>query len=393
MKTKIISYLLIISMIMTGVAYAAEGLNLSNEDSTYGQGIQKISNVNANDENQSFPDIKNHWCQSVIEKFVAKGWVVGYDDGLFRPDIFVTRAEFTAMVVNIFKEEKKVEGSSFTDVNKSDWFYNAVSYAASEGLVAGYEDGTFKPMANMQRQDAAVLVSRLFEVDFFEGADEFKFKDEDTFPEYSYQSIKNLASHEIVRGYPDGTFKPYNLITRAEAVQMLNVVLKYIEVPEETPPLVPPETATPTKEPESTPEPTTTSTPKPSTPSTGGGSKPKPTPTGVSKIYRTYTTTKDFEEGIKINLSSQEIDCLKLDETTKTFNYMWVAVSSKGTVVKINTDTGEILGEYRTAPEGQPLNPSRTTVDHEGNVWVANRDGNSVVKQDMCLLMLTTMYG
>ena len=148
----------------------------------------------------------------------------------------------------------------------------------------------------------------------------------------------------------------------------------------ETPPLVPPETATPTKEPESTPEPTTTSTPKPSTPSTGGGSKPKPTPTGVSKIYRTYTTTKDFEEGIKINLSSQEIDCLKLDETTKTFNYMWGAVSSKGTVVKINTDTGEILGEYRTAPEGQPLNPSRTTVDHEGNVWVANRDGNSVVK-------------
>ncbi len=94
------------------------------------------------------------------------------------------------------------------------------SYAASEGLIAGYEDGTFRPMANMQRQDAAVLVSRLFEVDFFEGADEVKFEDEDTFPEYSYQSIKNLASHEIVRGYPDGTFKPFNLITRAEAVQM-----------------------------------------------------------------------------------------------------------------------------------------------------------------------------
>jgi hypothetical protein len=67
-------------------------------------------------------------------------------------------------------------------------------------------------MANMQRQDAAVLVSRLFEVNFFEGADEVKFADEDTFPEYSYQSIKNLASHEIVRGYPDGTFKPFNLI-------------------------------------------------------------------------------------------------------------------------------------------------------------------------------------
>ncbi|NLI57427.1 MAG: S-layer homology domain-containing protein [Clostridium sp.] len=128
MKTKIISYLLIISMIMTGVAYAAEGLNFSNEVSTYGQDIQKTSNVNANDEKQSFSDIENHWCQHVIEKFLDKGWVVGYDDGLFRPNRLVTRAEFTAMVVNIFKEEKQVEGNSFTDVNKNNWFYNAVSY-------------------------------------------------------------------------------------------------------------------------------------------------------------------------------------------------------------------------------------------------------------------------
>ncbi len=74
----------------------------------------------------SFPDIKGHWGSSVIEKFLAKGWIVGYDDGLFRPDKFVTRAEFTAMVVNIFKEKKQVEVNSFTDVNKSDWFYNAV---------------------------------------------------------------------------------------------------------------------------------------------------------------------------------------------------------------------------------------------------------------------------
>ena len=82
----------------------------------------------------------------LLKKFVENNWVVGYDDGLFRPDRLVTRAEFTAMVVNIFKEEKEVEGNNFKDVNKDDWFYNAVSYAASEGLIAGYEDGTFRPM-------------------------------------------------------------------------------------------------------------------------------------------------------------------------------------------------------------------------------------------------------
>ena len=93
-----------------------------------GRIFKRLQMLILNDEKQSFSDVENHWCQHVIEKFLAKGWVVGYDDGLFRPDRFVTRAEFTAMVVNIFKEEKKVEGNSFTDVNKNNWFYNAVSY-------------------------------------------------------------------------------------------------------------------------------------------------------------------------------------------------------------------------------------------------------------------------
>jgi hypothetical protein len=58
---------------------------------------------------------------------------------------------------------------------------------------------------------------------------------------------------------------------------------------------------------------------------------------------------------------------------------MWVAVSSKGTIVKIDTETGAVLGEYRTAPNGQPTDPSRTTVDKSGNVWATNRAGASVV--------------
>jgi len=143
----------------------------------------------------------------------------------------------------------------------------------------------------MQRQDAAVLVSRLFEVVFFEGAPEFTFKDEETFPKYLYQSIKNLASHEIVRGYPDGTFRPFNLITRAEAVQMLDVVLKYIEIPEKTPPLAPPETPRPTVTPKPTSTPISTPSPTPTTPKGGstGGTKstptPEPTPVNNAPIF------------------------------------------------------------------------------------------------------------
>jgi len=74
------------------------------EQNFYSSDVQKLSNVDTSNARQSFPDIKNHWCQDVYRKIVSKKWVAGYDDGLFRPDSLVTRAEFTTMVVNIFKK-------------------------------------------------------------------------------------------------------------------------------------------------------------------------------------------------------------------------------------------------------------------------------------------------
>jgi RHS repeat-associated protein/uncharacterized repeat protein (TIGR01451 family) len=70
---------------------------------------------------------------------------------------------------------------------------------------------------------------------------------------------------------------------------------------------------------------------------------------------------------------------LRLDDTTRPFNFIWVAVSTKGTVVKIDTNTGAVLGEYWTAPNNEAKDPSRTTVDKNGSVWATNRANNSVV--------------
>jgi RHS repeat-associated protein len=94
---------------------------------------------------------------------------------------------------------------------------------------------------------------------------------------------------------------------------------------------------------------------------------------------RTYTLDSDFDEGALLNLTHSTPNQLQLDSTTRTLSFIWVAVSTKGTVVKINTETGAIIGEYFTSPAGQPKDPSRTTVDQNGNVWATNREGNSVV--------------
>jgi DNA-binding beta-propeller fold protein YncE len=94
----------------------------------------------------------------------------------------------------------------------------------------------------------------------------------------------------------------------------------------------------------------------------------------------TYTKDRDFDLGSSISVVHEPSDQLQLDGRTEAFNFIWVAVSTKGTVVKIDTLTGQVLGEYRTAPQGRGLNPSRTTVDQNGNVWVANRNESGHVK-------------
>jgi phosphate/phosphite/phosphonate ABC transporter binding protein len=88
-----------------------------------------------------------------------------------------------------------------------------------------------------------------------------------------------------------------------------------------------------------------------------------------------YTLDEDFDLGtlVGVNHDSPNNDQLQLDPIISSFPFINVAASGRGTVVRANTLTGEIVGEYRTAPEGRGLNPSRTTVDLFGNVWTANR--------------------
>ncbi len=91
---------------------------------------------------------------------------------------------------------------------------------------------------------------------------------------------------------------------------------------------------------------------------------------------RSYTSDADFDEGLLVNVNHDAPynNQLQLSRTTEPFPFINVAASKRGTVVRIDTNTGEIVGEYISAPEGRGLNPSRTTVDLAGNVWTGNRD-------------------
>lgn len=89
---------------------------------------------------------------------------------------------------------------------------------------------------------------------------------------------------------------------------------------------------------------------------------------------KTYTLDKDFDLGTLVNLNHNPSDQLQLNAVAKPFPYVNIACSGRGTAVRIEVVTGAVLGEYFTSPDGMGRNPSRTTVDKFGNVWVANRN-------------------
>ncbi|MDQ3177296.1 MAG: PKD domain-containing protein, partial [Actinomycetota bacterium] len=110
----------------------------------------------------------------------------------------------------------------------------------------------------------------------------------------------------------------------------------------------------------------------------GGGGSGSAGGTGAGKSSKdyVYTADGDFELGtlLNVNHDAPGSDQLQLNKQAKPFPFVYIANSGRGTAVRIDVDTGVILGEYMTAPVNRSRNPSRTTVDKLGNVWVTNRD-------------------
>ena len=104
---------------------------------------------------------KSHWAANYIGYMQQFGIIVGYQDGTFRPDAPVTRAEFAAIASRF---EKLTAGTkSFTDVPSTHWAAKYINFAATRGWVGGYPDGTFRPENQITRAEVAAVTCRLLE--------------------------------------------------------------------------------------------------------------------------------------------------------------------------------------------------------------------------------------
>ncbi|MGF7184916.1 hypothetical protein GGQ84_001001 [Desulfitispora alkaliphila] len=179
-------------------------------------------------------DIDSHWAGEVITEWIDSDLATGYPDGTFRPDNAITRAEFMVLVNKAFgyTYEKPIE---YSDVSESDWFSEAVRRAQGAGYIGGYPDGTMRPNNPISRQEAATIMVKLTgltsNADDADDADDFS--DSHKMPAWSKGQIGAVVEAGYMGGYPDGSFKPAEPITRAEAIVSLDRVIKEGKTPEE----------------------------------------------------------------------------------------------------------------------------------------------------------------
>ncbi|WP_181155322.1 MULTISPECIES: YDG domain-containing protein [unclassified Paenibacillus] len=167
----------------------------------------------------SASDIEGNWAESQITKWIDKGFIHGYEDGSFKPNNTITRAEFFSLVNRSygFTDTSSV---SFKDVTSSNWAYAEVSKAVKAGYIKGYRDGTIGANKPISRQEVAVIIDVLLDLSN-ETSTGNHFTDSNMIALWAKNSVDAIVAKGILQGY-DNNFNPNKPITRAEAVVALD---------------------------------------------------------------------------------------------------------------------------------------------------------------------------
>lgn len=178
----------------------------------------------------SFSDVpEEHWAYEYISELTSRGIINGYDDGSFRPDANVTRAEFVTILCRAAGADATVSTSdtdiAFSDVTPGDWYYEYAIWAAGTGITNGTSETEFSPNENILRQDICVMLDRystnIAASPLAPAESAGAFADDGEISDYAKDSVYKLKSAGIVSGTGDNRFKPQTGATRAETAKMV----------------------------------------------------------------------------------------------------------------------------------------------------------------------------
>ncbi|WP_315911006.1 InlB B-repeat-containing protein [Xylanibacillus composti] len=169
----------------------------------------------------AFSDISGHWAEASIKKAVVDGIVAGYPDGSFKPNHPVTRAEFIVMLAGAMKLDGAGAALHYQDQDQiGSWAKGAAALAVEAGIVSGYEDGSFRPDAKITRAEMASMIAQALKARV-DANGQTGFADDEDIPNWAKGAVEAIRELGIVSGRGGNQFAPNDTATRAEAVVML----------------------------------------------------------------------------------------------------------------------------------------------------------------------------
>ena len=169
--------------------------------------------------------------KQLLETSEHFNYVIGYPDGTIRPNGNISRAEVATIFFRLLTDDARAEFSStensFKDVAAGSWYNRAISTLANANILVGDENGNFRPNDPITRAEMATIIAR------FDKLTETGKTFSDIKGHWAQKDIEMATTKGWLNGYPDGTFRPNNAITRAETFKMINRVLNRCVVSQE----------------------------------------------------------------------------------------------------------------------------------------------------------------
>ena len=174
---------------------------------------------------KGFTDLAGYdWAKEAIEVMANKSIISGRKEGIFDPGSSITRAEFATLITKMMGYENSNDAVPFTDVEKTNWYYDAIAKAYKNGLISGRSKDIFDPQGKITRQEMAVIIAKVLEKKGHEKAQIKEldiFKDKEGIAPWAKDKVALSVSKGIISGMGDKIFAPTQNATRAQAAVML----------------------------------------------------------------------------------------------------------------------------------------------------------------------------
>ncbi len=166
-----------------------------------------------------------HWAHETIDIMTINGYINGYEDGTFKPDQNITRAEFSAIVYRILGLEVAEDGVLYDDTT-GHWAEDIIatmSLPEGYGMLRGYGDGNFGPNDLITREQAVAIIARAKSAVWVAAEEDAKdvFTDAEDISWWFDGEMDAAVTNGLITGYQDGSYKPLEFTTRAEACVLL----------------------------------------------------------------------------------------------------------------------------------------------------------------------------